>query len=109
MTVANWVRWNATELDSADREELLGALTPAQQRQLLHNDYVWVERCGVMWRPPEGGLRRTRFTHGAHFETRRGAFRIDAEGSVLETFAPPREPLRAGGVRWAFNPSPTAC
>jgi hypothetical protein len=99
MTVANWVRWNATELDSADRAQLLGALTPEQQRQLLHNDYVWVERCGVMWRAPEGDLRRARFTHGMQFETRRGAFRMDAEGSVIQSFASPREPGRAGDAR----------
>jgi len=50
MTIANWVRWNRTELELAEREALLGALTPEQQRQLLHNDYVWVERGGVIWR-----------------------------------------------------------
>jgi hypothetical protein len=99
MTVANWVRWNATELDSATREELLGALTPEQQRQLLHNDYVWVERTGVIWRAAEGDLRRARFTHGAQFETRRGAFHIDAEGHVQEAFAGPRSSHRAGDAR----------
>jgi hypothetical protein len=99
MTVADWVRWNATELDSADREALLGSLTPNQQHQLLHNDYVWVERCGVMWRPPEGGLRRQRFTHGAQFATQRGAFRIDAAGDVQETTARPREPQAGGAAR----------
>ncbi|HEU4430331.1 MAG TPA: hypothetical protein VFT98_16340 [Myxococcota bacterium] len=82
MTVANWVRWNRTELELAEREALLGALTQEQQRQLLHNDYVWVERCGVIWRPREGDLRRARFTHSTVFETKRGAFRIDADGGV---------------------------
>ena len=99
MTVANWARWNATELDPTDREELLGAMTPEQQRQLLHNDYVWMERCGVMWRPPEGGLRRKRFTHEAQFETQRAAFRIDAAGGVQEVPREPREPQLAGVAR----------
>ncbi|HEY8123024.1 MAG TPA: hypothetical protein VII78_17010 [Myxococcota bacterium] len=99
MTVANWVRWNSTELDPSEREELLGALTPEQQRQLLHNDYVWMERRGVMWRPAEGGLRRQRFTHGAQFETQRGTFRIDSAGSVQELPPRPREPQLAGVPR----------
>ena len=97
MTVANWLRWNATELDRSEREELLGALTREQQRQLLHNDYVWMERCGVIWKPPQGDLRRRRFTHGAEFETPRGVFRIDAAGTVQE--APPRGSHRAGVAR----------
>jgi len=98
MTVANWIRWNRTELEPAEREALMGALTPAQQHQLLHNDYAWLERSGVMWRPPEGGLRRALFTHGAQFETKRGSYRIDAEGCVREEIARPRE-RQLGGAR----------
>ncbi len=82
MTVANWVRWNRTELDVQEREKLLDALTPEQKHRLLQNDYVWVERVGVIWRPLDGGLRHARFTHSAHFATRRGSFRMDSEGSV---------------------------
>lgn len=89
MTIANWIRWNRTELEPGERESLLGALTPAQQRSLLHDDYAWIERAGVLWRPPEGGLRRARFTHGLQFETKRGAFRVDAEGCVREELAWP--------------------
>jgi hypothetical protein len=98
MTVANWIRWNCTELEPEEREALLGSLTPAQQHQLLHNDYAWLERSGVMWRPPEGGLRRARFTHGAQFETKRGAFGVDAEGVVREEIARPCD-RQIGGSR----------
>lgn len=96
LTVVNWIRWNSTELASADREELLGAMRPEQQCKLLRDDYVWVGRSGVLWRPVEGGLRRARFTHGAQFETRRGAFRIDATGEVQELPPRPRELQRRG-------------
>ena len=89
MTVANWVRWNRTELDLAERAALLGVLTPEQRHNLLHNDYVWRERRGVIWQPREGGLRHARYTHSADFETRFGAFRIDAEGQVRATDASP--------------------
>ena len=100
MTVANWIRWNCTELEPDEREALMGALTPAQQHQLLHNDYAWLERSGVIWRPPGGGLRRTRFTHGAQFETKRGAFRVDAGGYVSEELArPPERQHGSGGAR----------
>jgi hypothetical protein len=98
MTVTNWIRWNRTELEPAEREALLGALTPAQQRSLLHHDYTWMGRSGVLWLSPTGSLRRARFTHGAQFETKRGAFRMDAEGSVREEIARP-EPRRIGASR----------
>jgi len=98
MTVTNWIRWNRTELEPAEREALLGGLTPPQQRSLLHNDYAWMGRSGVLWQPPTGGLRRARFTRGAQFETKRGAFRVDAEGSVREEIAR-REPRRIGPSR----------
>lgn len=96
MTIANWIRWNSTELEPAEREALLGGLTPDQRHQLLHNDYVWLERTGVLWQAPGGGLRRARFTHGAGFATNAGAFRIDAEGTVCA--APATDP-RPEGVR----------
>ena len=53
MGAANWVDWNQTELEAKEREELLGALTPEQSRRLLQNDYLWVERVGVLWRPQD--------------------------------------------------------
>ena len=95
MTVANWVHWNRTELDLAERAALLGALTPEQKHELLHNDYAWLGRSGLMWQPPQGDLRRVRFTHGAHFETRFGAFHVDAEGEVVVDR--PLEPRAAAG------------
>jgi chaperonin GroES len=94
MTIANWVRWNTTELAPEDRESLLGGLTHTQRHQLLQNDYVWLERAGVVWRSREGSLRRARFTHGASFETIAGQFRIDAEGSVSPVPARSDEPAR---------------
>jgi len=54
MTIANWIRWNSTELEPAAREALVGGMTPDQRRRhpLLHNDYVWLERTGVLWNAP---------------------------------------------------------
>ena len=87
MNRANWVRWNRSELDREERVKLLGGLTSEQSRRLLENDYVWVDRVGVIWRPPAGGLRRQRFTHIADFATRDGSFRVDSEGCVRESRA----------------------
>lgn len=70
MTVASWIDWNH---DAEERERLLGGPTPDEAHQLLHNDYVWLERVGVIWRPLDRVLRRARFTHEASFETRQGA------------------------------------
>jgi hypothetical protein len=76
----------------------LAALTSEQKARLLEHDYVFVEGIGVVWRPPDGGWeRRARFTHGTHFETARGEFYIDSEGSV-------REPLRAEGAEGGIRP-----
>jgi hypothetical protein len=83
MTIESFVRWARTDLDGAERASLLGGLTPAQRHSLLENDYAWLERAGVIWTPPNGLLRRALFTHSASFETRRGSFRIDSEGSVV--------------------------
>jgi hypothetical protein len=74
-----WVRIDPT---SQERERLLGALTSGQKAHLREDDYVWVPGVGVLWNPVDGPLRRSRFTHGTNFETRRGEFVIDAEGSV---------------------------
>jgi hypothetical protein len=87
MSVVNWVRWNRSELEQEEREKLLGGLTPEQSRRLLENDFVWVDRVGVIWRPPSGGLRRQRFTHSADFATRHGSFRVDSEGALRESSA----------------------
>ena len=87
MNMANWFRWNRSELDREERVKLLGGLTSEQSRQLLENDYVWVDRVGVIWRPPVGGLRHQRFTHSADFATRDGSFRVDSEGCVRESRA----------------------
>jgi hypothetical protein len=86
-----------TELEILEREKLLGSLSPEQARRLLENDWVWAKQEGVIWKPPGGGLRRTRFTHGAYFATKRGAFRIDSEGSVRAL--PAQSSTAAGGPR----------
>jgi hypothetical protein len=88
MPVNEWINWCRTELQPHEREDLLTALSSDQKAQLLEHDYVWVKGAGVLWKPPDGALRRARFTHGTHFQTERGEFYIDSEGSV-------REPLRA--------------
>lgn len=92
MTRASFVEWSRTDLDAAQRSELVEALTSPQRDCLRENDYAWLERAGVIWTPPDGLLRRARFTHSATFETRHGSFRIDSEGCVQER---PREDLFA--------------
>ena len=85
MREAGWIEWTRTVLESREREELLAALTAEQNAHLLEHDYVWVEGVGVLWNPPDGELlRRARFTHGTHFQTQRGEFYIDSEGSARE-------------------------
>jgi hypothetical protein len=78
----SWMEWSRADLTSHEREQLLAALTSEQKAHLLGNDYVWVPGVGVLWNPVDGPLRRSRFTHWAHFATRGGEFAIDAEGSV---------------------------
>ena len=78
------IEWTRTRLQPQEREELLAALTSEQKAQLLEHDYVWVEGVGVLWNPPDGDLRRARFTHGTHFQTQRGEIYIDSEGSARE-------------------------
>jgi hypothetical protein len=78
------IDWTRTKLQPHEREELLTALTSEQKEQLLEHDYVWVKGTGVLWKPPDGALRRARFTHGTHFQTQRGEFYIDSDGSVRE-------------------------
>jgi chaperonin GroES len=104
MTTANWIRWNSTELAPEERESLLAGLAPAQRHQLLQTDYAWLDRAGVLWRSPEGDLRRTRFTHGASFETTAGEFRIDAEGTVSAVSARSGEPTLASPALAALPP-----
>jgi hypothetical protein len=85
MREAQWIKWTRTRLQPREREDLLTALTSQQKAWLLEHDYVWVEGVGVLWNPPDGGpLRRARFTHGTHFQTQRGEFYIDSEGSARE-------------------------
>ena len=82
-----WIEWTRTRLQPQERHELLTALTALTSQQkahLLEHDYVWVEGVGVLWNPPDGDLRRARFTHGTHFQTQRGEFYIDSEGSARE-------------------------
>jgi hypothetical protein len=70
------------------------AVDGEQKAHLLEHDYVWVEGVGVLWNPPDGDLRRARFTHGTHFQTQRGEFYIDSEGSARE---PPESFWRPAG------------
>jgi hypothetical protein len=71
-------------LQPREREDLLTALTSEQKAHLLKHDYVWGKGVGVVWKPPDGALRRARFTHGTHFQTQRGEFYVDSEGSAGE-------------------------
>ena len=85
-----WIEWTRTRLQPQERHELLTALTALtaltsqQKAHLLEHDYVWVEGVGVLWNLPDGDLWRARFTHGTHFQTQRGEFYIDSEGSARE-------------------------
>ena len=76
--------WIRTRLEPREREDLLTTLTSEQKAHLLKHDYVWVKRVGVLWKPPDGALRRARFTHGTYFRTQRGEFYIDSEGRTRE-------------------------
>jgi len=94
MRETQWIEWTRTRLPPQEREELFTALTSEQKAHLLEHDYVWVEGVGVLWNPSHGDpLRRARFTHGTRFQTERGEFHIDSEGSARETsdhgFDPP--------------------
>jgi hypothetical protein len=85
MRESQWIKWTRTRLQPQEREELLAALTSEQKAHLLEHDYVWAEGIGVLWNPADGELlRRARFTHGTHFQTQRGDFYIDSEGSARE-------------------------
>lgn len=84
MRETHWIEWTRTRLQPQERENLLTALTSEQKAHLLKHDYVWVRNVGVLWNPPDGALRRARFTHGTHFRTLRGEFYIDSEGVARE-------------------------
>ena len=93
--------WTRTHLLPRERDELTAALTSAQQAHLSLHDYVWVPG-SVLWKQPDGVLRRARFTHGTHFETQRGEFYMDSEGSahaLSRTAATPDETQRFGVPR----------
>ena len=79
-----WLQWTRTNLHPCEREDLSAALTTEQSAHLLEHDHVWLNQSGVLWKPPEGGLRRARFTHGTYFQTKHGEFYIDSEGVVRE-------------------------
>lgn len=83
--ISQWIEWTRTTLTPGECAVLLAGLTLEQTAYLLEHDYVFDKGIGVLWRAPAGGLqRRARFTHGTHFETPRGGFYIDSEGSVRE-------------------------
>lgn len=82
MFEAQWIEWMRTQLSPGERENLLTGLTPAQKEHLLECDYVWVDGIGIIWKPPDGVLRRARFTHGAQFRTQRGELYVDSEGTA---------------------------
>jgi hypothetical protein len=93
--------WTRTHLLPRERDELSAALTPVQRAHLCSQDYVWVPGSGVLWNQPDGVLRRARFTHGVHFETQRGAFYMDSEGTAhpLPGCAATPDPARHVGER----------
>lgn len=83
MRESQWIQWTRTSLQPEEREDLLTGLTSEQKAHLLEHDYVWVKGVGVLWNSPHGDpLRRGRFTHGTHFQTQRGEFYIDSEGTA---------------------------
>jgi hypothetical protein len=82
MPIQSRCEWTQTHLLPRERDELSAALTPVQRAHLLSQDYVWVPGSGVLWKQPDGVLRRARFTHGTHFQTQRGEFYMDSEGSA---------------------------
>jgi len=85
MRDTQWIEWTRTRLQPQECEELSTALSSQQKAHLLEHDYVWVDGIGVLWNPPDGALlRRARFTHGTRFQTQRGEFYIDSEGSARE-------------------------
>jgi hypothetical protein len=92
MRGAEWIDWTRTRLQPCEREHLLTqerehmvtALTSEQKERLFEYDYIWVKGSGVLWKAPDGALRRAQFTHGTYFRTKRGKFYIDSEGSVRE-------------------------
>ena len=93
-----WIKWTKTRLEPGERDQLLAALTSKQKTQLLEQDYVRVERVGVLWNPPNGApLRRARFTHGFHFQTDRGDLYIDSEG--IARLIPRRADAQSGRER----------
>ena len=65
--------------DDARNWELVARLVADPDARV---QYVFVARTGVIWRPVDGALRRARFTHCAHFETRHGALAVDSQGTV---------------------------
>jgi len=102
--VDQWIEWTRTKLQPRERRDQLTALGPEQRAQLLEHDYVWVEGVGVLWRPPDGALRRARFTHGTHLRTRRAEFYVDSEGNARELsnhgFDHPGSAARSPGIVW---------
>lgn len=88
----DWVEWVRTTLSSEEELKILSTLT-AEQREHLVKDYAWVRGVGVVWKSPEQGLNRRRFTHGACFRTKHGEFYINSEGSTRSAAATPRVPI----------------
>ena len=92
MRESQGIEWTRTRLSVQERDALLETLTSEQRAHLASHDYVWGRDLGVLWNPPRGeALRRARFTHGIHFETRNGMFYADSEGGVRELL--PEEPI----------------
>jgi hypothetical protein len=84
MPETQWIDWTRTRLQPQERADLLTALTSEQKAHLLEHDYVWMKGVGVLWKLPDGALRRARFTHGTHFQTQRGEFYIESDGNARE-------------------------
>ena len=89
MSGRHWLEWTRTTLSHTEAEQVLSSLTPDQRDHLAKEDYVWIRGTGVVFRDPEGELRRARFTHGTHFRTRHGEFYIGSSGEARQVTPDP--------------------
>ncbi len=75
-----WIEWTRTRLDAAEVGPLLALLSETERSRLEDAGWVW-QPGQVIWLDPSGELRRGRFTHGRHIQTRKGELYIDSQGT----------------------------